>query len=883
MKPNTTRQTGRGRAKPRASPQSDEDSAQGSAKRSLAADLEEAASDAQGPPPAKRPAADGLSLAGADAMDTDPDVVLQPAAYAAAAGSGGATPVGGLPIATQADPGQRPEGPDVPPAQTEEDSPAPELVAASGHAHAPDGGKEEDELGEKSPAAQDQAEEADNFDWAGVMELKPGSVSMFARIPRGVRVALQAGRAALRFHAADGSRPRASIPLKVYSPPRASSPISPGTRDYYNEHKLPGDDDEEQHLQPLKDWYSHLTGMEFGLTPWADLSREQRAHLLDSATFRRIPDKLLPRKLIPKNLVHLFTTANGLHEPELESKVLSKYTSREDDHVQTLTYQQHGIPNAQGALFRHGFLNVEHAPVLKGHLEGKNVDAQCITLALYRAAFSLDYALPECWGPKSHGRGYVSVQLVPAREYWQMSLVLVTVDGPHKAHIVATLLTLSAANAIEVDEPNTGEKLILNLQLAGIPLPFEQLQTMRDTSAWKVKGVLGLKQAEARDATVQAVMQHLSALNLKHTAIEYHPEYMGSRKTKDSRTHANFTIYVLTGANLMPKDNETILVDTVLGQVGIQFVKQADGRSEYAQSATCRLDVYPVRGHFNFHDGLLACQRAVQTQEGREYFANAILEATGVKPVLTAGPDGFYLSMKAAEDGKKYWSINLEEGSMAALATEMQKFLAENTNGRVQARLRVVGVQNVFGLSQVFDVVLNKQTIEYWLRKRQSGGPHTVTAAARGTRGGQTAVSDGGLPAASVQSMLEAMMESKFRGFEGKVRDTLTPLTDLTATVANKVTAMKQDMSTHSEQLMSKTMEVKEAVKDVKAGVDKVQADTDKLKNFDVLTNAFTTATQALQMFTAPQGQAQLPPPAPARGAAPPPPPHSVRPCPRTP
>jgi len=83
-----------------------------------------------------------------------------------------------------------------------------------------------------------------------------------------------------------------------------------------------------------------------------------------------------------------------------------------------------------------------------------------------------------------------------------------------------------------------------------------------------------------------------------------------------------------------------------------------------------------------------------------------------VKPVLTTGPDGHYLSLRTEEDGKKFWSINLEEASMAEMANAMQGLVTENANGKAQARLRVMCVKNVFGLNQVFDVVMNKQTME---------------------------------------------------------------------------------------------------------------------------------------------------------------------------
>ena len=61
--------------------------------------------------------------------------------------------------------------------------------------------------------------------------------------------------------------------------------------------------------------------------------------------------------------------------------------------------------------------------------------------------------------------------------------------------------------------------------------------------------------------------------------------------------------------------------------------------------------------------------------------------------------------------------------------------------------------------------------------------------------------------------MLENVVQSQLRGLEGKIQTTMTPLTDLTATMMNKVTAMKKDMGANNEQLMNKTMEVQPAVK----------------------------------------------------------------------
>ena len=169
--------------------------------------------------------------------------------------------------------------------------------------------------------------------------------------------------------------------------------------------------------------------------------------------------------------MHTFTAANGLDEPGLENRVLNKYTSDPDDLKQTFALQRHGIPYEQGQLFKNGILDADGSAVLRGRLQGDHVDSHGITDALYKALLTLDYTLPAGWGPKSHGPSHVSAQVIPATEDWKMTMILINVDGPHKAHIVATLLTLSELQAIVVDDTRTDDKHILELELAGIPLP----------------------------------------------------------------------------------------------------------------------------------------------------------------------------------------------------------------------------------------------------------------------------------------------------------------------------------------------------------------------------------------------------------------------------
>ena len=837
-----------------------------SVKRALDSDLRGAEDAGQGSHPAKRNTADGLCVK--EAMDTGADRALQTAAVSAAAsGDAGAASVE-QPAVTDT---EMAVGTQQTPQAESEGTPAPELSVASGRKTTP--GEQAVETAESPLEAEEQRSEQDPTEvWEGVMRGDPDF--RYRHVTKGMRSTVRVSHtAALGFYADAGRRPKASIPLKVCSPPRPSSPVSPNTLwNFKTSVRVDDPDDtEEQRVQEMKDWYCHVA-QKLGLKLWSKLNPEQKTRLLESAQYRRLPDERLLEDMSPAALVHAYAVANGLDEPGLELEVLAKLTSRPDDAKQELTMQQHNIPNAQGALFKNGHLDVEHAPVLKALLKGNRVGSKEVSDGIHRALFNLDFTLVECWAPKANDMRAVQigVQIIPAREEWRMTIVLLTVEGPHRAHVVNTLLLLSVLGAIEVDDMKTDDRYTLDLRLAGIPLSFEQLETAKESGAWKVIGVLGLSQQQAYDVGIKGLFQHLIEMGLSHTSIEYCLEYIGTMKSKDSRGHLSFLIYVTSGAHLMPKDGETIFVDMGDGPLAIQYQKQAAGQSEYRRLVTCRLDVYFVRGHANFPDGQAACQRTAQTREGREFLTNAIQAKTGVKPNLMDGPDGFILSQKTNEDGKRFWNLHLTEESMAELAAVVQQHLVENQNGKVTARLRVVGVQNVFGLNQVLDLVMSKQTLEHWTRSQRQGGGMTATAAVRGARGGQAALVVGGAAGASVKSMLETVMDTKLRDMKGEVERMLRPLQETSTNAMHTMTAVKRDVNEGNKTLLSKATEVNTALKGVQAGMDTVVANTDKLKNFDTLVNAFADTTRALQAFASNQGPAQLPPPAPA--PAPPPP-----------
>ena len=106
-----------------------------------------------------------------------------------------------------------------------EESPVPELVVTSQHKAAPgEEGVEEDVPGAESPAMSPPRDPNAGWTLRCLLNLEG-----FAPIPPAARVVRRTKHtAAFNFDATEGRRPRTPVLLKVRSPPRSSSPISPG-------------------------------------------------------------------------------------------------------------------------------------------------------------------------------------------------------------------------------------------------------------------------------------------------------------------------------------------------------------------------------------------------------------------------------------------------------------------------------------------------------------------------------------------------------------------------------------------------------------------------------------------------------------------------------